>query len=298
MSGTNVVDHARVVPAEAEQAMSQKGYYLFPQVLTKDEIQSLRASSQRYFKRAGRRFPGGGKKVANAAVEVPEVNWLFLHDKVLDCFRRALGTDSIMFTSHADVQKDILGGWHKDDGTSDGNSTDSGYFSTFAYDADDCRVYKMGVYLQDHDANAGGLFVREGSHRSKSYTDGREIYLGGRAGDVVLFDVRITHTGEKKTRLQKRLFPTTAGRLRRMINKAASRLRAGYRAALGRERICIFFTFGICNHYTIEFAKSNMLRQIRLQPSTSPVLPDGFRNCCEAKGIELAETHFLNEIAH
>ncbi len=39
----------------------------------------------------------------NAAVEVPDINWLFYHPKILAVMRKLLGQEEIMFTSHCDL---------------------------------------------------------------------------------------------------------------------------------------------------------------------------------------------------
>jgi hypothetical protein len=235
---------------------------------------------------------GGGQKQANAAVEVPAIQWLYFHPNVLSCFRQALGTDSIMFTSHADVQKDILGGWHKDDGTDAAAPDMTGYFSKFAYGIDDCKVYKMGIYLQDHQNDAAGLSVREGSHRTKSWSEGPVRYTGGPAGSVVVFDVRITHTGQLRTRLQRKLIDLASYLPKQYFEPAFAKARRSYRAAVGRERIAMFFTFGMPNEHTIEFATSNMRRQLKLEPGTNPKLPPNVRQAFESNHVLLAEDHF------
>ena len=268
----------------------EKGYYVFENVLTNEEIDRLRQASREFFKSHGRAELGGGSKQANAAVEVPAIEWLFYHPRILQCFREALDTNTIMFTSHADVQKDRLGGWHKDDGTNPAQPDNLGYFSRFAYDADDCRVYKMGIYLQDHDHDNAGLWVREGSHRMKSVDDGRLVYTATKAGSVIVFDVRISHTGHLPSRMQAKLrnmsrsLPGGA-----VIDFAVRKTRLTYRRAIGRERMAIFFTFGIPNDYTLEFSRNNMLRQIRLTPGTDPKLPASLRQALERENVLLAE---------
>ena len=144
------------------------------------------------------------------------------------CFRQALGTDKIMFTSHADMQRNRLTGWHKDDGTKENNPAEKGYFSEFAYDSDECKVYKAGVYLEDHDRDEAGLWVREGSHRMQSYKDGEVRYTGARAGSIVIFDVRVTHAGESSNRVLTRLFNTPS------LAPATAKARRMYLSLIGR----------------------------------------------------------------
>jgi hypothetical protein len=190
------------------------------------------------------------------------------------------------------VQKDVLGGWHKDDGTEEASPANTGYFSRHTYDLDDCKVYKMGVYLQDHDHDKTGLWVREGSHRLASFRAGEVQYTNMRAGDVIVFDVRITHSGQFKSLLERKLLVLSKHVPQRFFDWSFATARTAYRALRSRERIALFFTFGLPNQHTIEFARSNMRRQLRLTPGTSPRLPSAIRKAFESRGVVLAEDHF------
>jgi hypothetical protein len=277
---------------QASVSLEKDGFFVFNDVFSNEELGGLRRAAEEHFKRAGRRLPGGGLKQANAAVEIPAIEWLFHHPRVLHCFREALGTDSIMFTSHADLQKDVPGGWHKDDGTSESSPDSPGYFSKFAYDADDCKVYKMAVYLESHDHDHAGLWVRDGSHRVKSYERGTPHYLGPRAGGVIIFDVRITHSGQFKSKLYRAMLKLGRFLPARVADPAFTKTRAFVRAVTNRQRIAYFFTFGVPNAYTIEFARNNILRQLSLTPGTNMRLPKNLKNELERAGVLLAEDHF------
>jgi ribosomal protein L16/L10AE len=276
------------------QEIEEKGYVIFRNVLTAKEIDAARDAANRYFAtHGGREVVGGGLKQANAAVEVPEVRWLYHHPAILRCFRQALGQDEIMFTQHSDVQKDILNGWHKDDGTDPARPQDPGYFQRFTYDLDDCKVYKAGVYFQDHEKDKNGLWVREGSHRIAGNDDGPVHYTGTKKGDVIIFDVRITHSGQFKSKLQRALIRASEKLpAKALVERGLAESRRTLRKLLGRERVASFFTFGLPNQHTIEFARANMRRQIMLTPGTSPRLPEGLRKEFERVGVKTAEPYF------
>jgi hypothetical protein len=279
-----------------QKHVSTLGYVVFRNVLTPEETNRLRQAGQRHFKRHGRPVLGGGMKQSNAVVEIPEMSWLFYHPAILRSFRQALGTDAIMFTNHSDLQKDVLNGWHKDDGTDGRDPNQVGYFPRFAYDADDCRVYKAGVYLEDHHLDHCGLWVREGSHLVKDHGIGAPVYTAPRCGDVVIFDVRVTHSGQFKTFLQRQVIKIAGYAPKpEAVERAFTRARRAYRTILGRERMASFFTFGLSNALTIEFAKSNMSRQIADTPGTNPFLPANIRREFEKAGVALAEDHFKSD---
>jgi hypothetical protein len=137
-----------------------------------------------------------------------------------------------------------------------------------------------------------GLSVREGSHHVKSHAEGQPFYTATPAGSVVLFDVRITHSGQFKTQLQRRLIQISDYLPKRYFDATFAKTRTAYRAALGRERVAIFFTFGLPNDHTVQFAISNMRRQVKLTPGTSPKLPANLRKAFEDNHVLLAEDHF------
>src|SRR5205807_85753 len=109
----------------------------------------------------------------------------------------------IMFTSHADLQKNVMGGWHKD--YDDSNRADFAEPSELSIvDCDDFAVYKFGLYLYDHQRDGGGLWVRDGSHRRKENV-GPIHDTAPRAGSIVVFDQRITHSGVPTSKWEGRL---------------------------------------------------------------------------------------------
>ncbi len=285
---SNVPQDYRPDANEASRSVTEKGFYVFPNVFSDAEIKTLRKAAAQHFRSGGgRSVESGGLKQVNAAVEVPSIGWLFSHPGLLACERKALGSDSIMYTNHASLQKNVFGGWHKDDGT-DGSAANYGYFTRFAYDQDDCRVLTTAIYLEDHDRDAAGLWVREGSHHTRSLDEGTVHYLGARAGSVVIFDVRITHSGEFKSNWQARL-----SRHVRLpyFDAVFAGIRKAYRSVVGRDRHGIFFTFGLPNEYTINFAKYAMVKQLSFVQGSQPRLPTAVRKPLDAANVQLAEDH-------
>ena len=78
--------------------------------------------------------------------------------------KKLIGGD-VIFTSHCDAHLGkFTDDWHKDDGTGKGDES-NGYFGERTYGNDDCNVYKVAIYFQDHLRNTGGFSVIEGSHK-------------------------------------------------------------------------------------------------------------------------------------
>jgi hypothetical protein len=67
-------------------------------------------------------------------------------------------------------------------------------------------VYKIAFYLQDQDENSPAtLKVRPRSHLRGLVKSMPEKGLGGRAGDAIIFDVRIEHAGQMPTLVDRSL---------------------------------------------------------------------------------------------
>lgn len=174
---------------DAATRLREEGYVLVPGLFSLQEIEQFGAVCRTHFQHAG--VPSGlGQTQPNAAIHVDGLTSLFSSPKVVGVFRALCGDDRLAFTGHCDIHKNMLSGWHKDSGESYG-----GYFRGDYFDADECRVYKIAVYLQDHIDDANGLTVRPGSHRKSGTTSGTPIDLKMHAGDAIVFDVRLTHQG-------------------------------------------------------------------------------------------------------
>lgn len=234
------------VPSVRERVL-RDGYATFSGVLTPEEVQKVRAAVVRFFDGAGRLYDFG-KTQPDAFARVPEIRWLITHPKILAAVRQAAGRDDIQFTFHSDCHMNMLSGWHTDTGA---------YFKTEEVAPEDFQVYKVGIYLQDHVENGQGLTVSEGSHVAPNRRlDDRIKPLHTRAGDIIVFDVRVWHVGDEK-----RLFEKVFGKV---APSEAVKYKAGFlfRRLTGRqEKVSVFFTYGVPNRHTLEFSRRNMARQ-------------------------------------
>jgi hypothetical protein len=276
------------------QEIESQGYCLVKNILSKDEIEGLRQIVSQHFEQDG--LPAnGGLTQSNAAVAVPELMDVFYHPKILTLMRQLLHQEQIMFTSHCDIHSRTLGGWHKDDGMT---VMEGGYFGEATYDVENCRVYKVAIYLQDHHNNLGGLRVRRGSHRLAALDRGEEVYLQTKAGDILFFDARLTHTGQTEVVPIPWLIKPI-GILRRIIHKVCKVEFTGidtlFRNIYDRiagDRLSIFFTFGSPNEWTIKFAQNNMRRQLSQFPNAPIYLSESLRQNLLNRDFMLAEDYF------
>jgi hypothetical protein len=266
------------------QRIETDGYAIVRDVFDKDEVAKLRKVLSEHFSRRGNRHNLGWTQ-PNAAIEVPGISWLYSLPKVVNLFRRALRIDDVVFTLHCDIHHSPLSGWHKDEGR-------GAYFTGDYFNAEDCKVYKMAVYLQDHFKTGDGLTIRRGSHRTSSYEAGEEISLDTRAGDVILFDVRITHVGQRADPIERQLMRVnrklTGGNKNRNDIWLLTQLRRLYCLARGkRDRLSVFFTFGYPNHFTDTFSRTNMKRQHDQNRNAARAVPVPLKEAFDQAGVRI-----------
>lgn len=276
------------------QQIKKDGFVLIRNLLSQDEIKQLRQKVKDYFNKKGVNL-NKGLTQPNAAVEFPEIASIFYHPKILQVMSQLLGEQQIMFTSHCDVHCKTLSGWHKDDGMT---VMDGGYFGDPAYKKEDCCVYKVAIYLQDHINNNAGLTVRKGSHKFPEVHKGEEVYLKTKAGDVVIFDVRLTHTGQRDA-IPIRSLKRTVNLGQKVLNKLkiadysqSNQLFKRIYDSISGERLSIFFTYGLDNEYTKNFAINNMKRQIQQNKNANIFLSPSAREQFKKHNILLAEDYF------
>lgn len=236
--------------------LTEGGFTVGRNVLTTEEVSTLRSQIARRLRRGGDPF-ALGSTMANGAVEVPEIRWLFSHPAIADFVVGIVDPGPPTFTYHCDIHMNPKGIWHRDsgDGTMPG-----GYFGRPIFDVPGCPVVKLVVYCQEHVTNDGGLRVRHGSHRTAENSGDIEV-LRTNVGDVVAFDVRIAHRGDPATNVD-RLFKTASRRLPAGVARPLGRAIRRAELTLQRrpDRLAAFFSYGSAGELTNRFAAANMCR--------------------------------------
>ncbi|MDJ0660798.1 MAG: phytanoyl-CoA dioxygenase family protein [Crocosphaera sp.] len=283
-----------IVSQKITQKICDDGFVLIENILSIHELKRIRQLIKNHFRHHGV-VANSGLTQPNAAVEVPEINWLFYHPKILAVMGQLLGQEQIMFTSHCDVHCRTLSAWHKDDGM---KVMEGGYFGFPAYDQEDCKVYKVALYLQDHDRNKAGLTVRKGSHKLSDINQGEEVYLKTKGGDAIIFDVRLTHTGQQDIYPVEFLEKPNAV-IKKGLNKVLKissqtteqYLKKIYDGLFG-DRLSIFFTYGLPNEYTKNFAINNMKRQLEQNKNSNLFMSEETKQKFLENNVVLAEEYF------
>jgi hypothetical protein len=273
------------------QALDDDGIFVVRNALSQAEIGELRDILLRHLPRRGLRF-SLGKTQPNAAEKVPELAFIFTHPRVLAVVKQVLGETDVVFTGHCDIHMNMLSGWHKDSG----ETVPGGYFTGPYMTSADCRVFKVAIYLQDT-GRRDGFTARLGSHRETDLSVGEEVSAQSRIGDIVVFDVRISHTGQLPDPVEKGLkglnLALNRGKRDREDLAWVSRAKALYWKLIGRrDRLSVFFTYGAHNTFTYEFAKANMSRQARQGAaggSGGSLLPPKLSEALESEGVKLSD---------
>ncbi|CAB4323191.1 MAG: hypothetical protein F2520_04665 [Actinobacteria bacterium] len=276
--------------------LDESGFAVVPSVLDPDEVARLRGTLTTHFGERGSAFNLGWTQ-PNAAIECPDISWVFSHPKVLETYRDAYGSNDLLFTGHCDIHQDSFSAWHKDTGSGDC------YFDEDCF-VEECRVIKMAIYLQDHFDEAG-LTVAPGSHRSRQWgssEDGARS-IASRAGDAVLFDVRIDHRGRRPSSTE-RIMHTTGMSVSKIIRRVTRSTHApGEPAALSRiaehlprtTRQSVFFTIALDDRFGEQFARNNMSRQRRQY--ADPIgdsYPDGLAERMGEAGVAVFQPDLPN----
>ena len=256
-----------VLNSEITDQVASQGFAISRSRLDPGEVHSARSLISTHFK-AGKGVTMEGAVVQPAAAHlVPGLAWLYAHPQIIDLAQSALGTSNIVFTGHSDAHQGFTLGWHKDSGSKATGNELSGYFneSPETLFQSDPEVVKIGIYLQDSTSH-NCLRVDPGSHLRPSIlaVSSKEVIM--QAGDLVVFDVRITHAGAKQ--------PEPDSPVMKIL----------------RDRVSAFVSFGKPGRRTEEFSRTNMERQRRQLdlPEGEPVPTDaGHAALLASRGVTM-----------
>lgn len=205
----------------AKDDFQRDGYVLVPGALSADEVGRLRAFCTHLFASP----PTEKSDLQNIRADIfcrqPEASWLLATPKVVATLREVFGPDFVYLPDLA-VHDSYYGKkWHKDTTNAEIDGHDF-------HRAPDFRMAIIAIYLQDNGDFGGGLNVIPGTHMKKdqfvrfhtrtkwsfwrkvryrlaSYGllpheenpvitgDGTPVVLPTKAGDAVIFDLRISH---------------------------------------------------------------------------------------------------------
>lgn len=201
------------------------GFAVIPGVFTRDEIRAMREA-------ACRTRDYRGDLLSN-----PLLRHVILDERLLNVARAILDDVPVYFGDSSCLFGEQERGYHKDNA------------DRFDPRAPDWRsqytLIRFGLYLQDHARHSGGLYVRARSHTLVSSREGRSLYVRTKPGDLVVWNLRTTHSGNG---LLLRWLPRLT-----VPPYIADRLPRGLFAGSECERIALFATFGIDDHHLVRY---------------------------------------------
>jgi hypothetical protein len=223
------------------ETLAANGYAHVPGIFNRSEVEALRAIAYDYCYGDVRKalpLQYGGYSVP-AFLDIPEftaAKWLPDDPRLHQLLRATFNGTGYRFASHNDVGCDFVGVWHKD--ILRGNVAKYQECDIWSPDetGEKHEIYKVMFYLQDHDFDEQAIKFIPGSHsiRGTPWEKGY-VALHPRMGDTVIFDQRISHSGNVYYN------PFSAGRLFMQVG------------------------FGRRNRFTDEFEKGTIQRQQTLQ---------------------------------
>ena len=265
---------------DSKKIFDKYGFVIYKDVLDKNFLKKFRKNVTDDLRKFGKHqgFNKTALKQPNAAVLMPCLKDILSHPQIINKLKNFI-SDKIVFTFHAEAHLGMLSDWHKDDGTLGGKS--KGYFGEWTYGNSEVQVYRVALYLQDHLKNSAGLSVVPGSHkRSPNENSGEPITLNTNLGDIIIFDPRLTHSGQKD------VIPLNWNRKNYWVKKILNILRKVpflgkilstfikiiYNRIYG-EKASVFFAYGANNKWTWRYSSSHMNRQIAYTNINKTELP-------------------------
>jgi hypothetical protein len=251
--------------SDAHESLVTAGYAVVPNVLRVDEVLELRDIIQLHLKgNKGGVASSFGKVEPLGVLAIPGLRKLIADRRIMDRVRDLLSTPDPEFLLHCDAHYGDRSTWHKDTGE---GIVPNGYFGHPVYDYEECLVVKLAIYCEDHIDDDHGLHVKPGSHHSSDLETGSEVAVNTRVGDLVAFDVRITHMGDREN-FRHRAMNGVRLRLPPALRGPVGGFFSATDAALSREteRTSLFFSFaakGVQSELTKRFARSNWERACR-----------------------------------
>jgi len=162
-------------------------------------------------------------------LSVPALRAVLLDDRLLALVRSLIGSELMYFGDSSVSVGAAFPGFHKDNP------------DKFDPRAPDWQgrypLVRFGIYTQSHKGRPDGLDLRRGSHEVCSDTFGEHVYADTEPGDVVIWNLRTSHSGGAISVMGRPIDPGTfAARVLRKLPVLCDRQ--------PEKRLALFGTFG------------------------------------------------------
>ena len=282
----------------SREQLLENGFWHMKGGLKAETIEKIRQLGQVHSTISGVKKHGGIRQ-PHAFKLAPFICEVFSSGVLKEYISKAINTTDWYITNHADLHTNALSGWHKDDGMSYGNG---GYFKEKLYHVNDPNVFKAAIYLQDHHDFEDGLKIIPGSHRTEKIQSGKEQHMSVNQGDVIIFDTRLSHTGQinpipkaisqRAQKIIQRIEPDIKEiKKKEIANQTKTQELLNLFRKHAGTRQSVFFTFAADSKHSTTFAIENMKRQLVELPSVhqSAFLPPRVKDTLKEYDINLID---------
>lgn len=233
-----------------KQKFDEDGYALFQNIFTEEEVDNMRKLVYEQYEIDKKKeltfnmphLPTKANYAKGDLLSKEKLHAILLDDRILNIARKILNSNDIVYFGDSSYQIGVgVRGFHRDciDRTDlEGPDWKSEY-----------NLIRIGIYLQNHKEYSGGLKVKKGSHLKAS---GKSIFIDNEKGDVVVWSLKIIHSGNA---VRLKAFPNIS------INKGEGRIPAFLKKDQETERISMFMTFGLNGFHLDRFIKEYELKR-------------------------------------
>ena len=236
----------------------------------------------------------GIKSFRGDLLTYPELRDLVFDNRLLNLVRQVLDSDKLVYCGDSNVTAGSRG-FHKDNvDRDDPNGPD---WTTGRY-----TVVRVGIYLQDHSVNSGGLNVIRGSHERVDTSGLENVYLRTRVGDAAIWSLRTTHSGSgymhrfnpglaippdwldsRESQIPKRkIVKRYLARGQRLIRKLQIR-------PASEGRVACFMSFGVGDHHQQRFIDCLKSRQYAIDLWNASEYDDDVLRRAKEVGLEVLD---------
>lgn len=179
------------------------------------------------------------------------------------------------------VDKRISHGFHKDSPDKDDPNSPSfqGEYS----------VLRFGIYLQDHISKSQGLIIRSGSHKYANTTSGKKVIVPIEEGDVVVWYLTTTHSGNAKRIKYLKNFVLADDGVSRLQHFLYYRIPSFLIMPNPTDRISIFFTLGKKDHHLERYIQYLKGRDYAVNTWVNSFWDSKTKNLSKEKNIDLLD---------
>lgn len=179
-----------------ENKLTEDGYIIVKDVFSDQEIDHIRGICSEYlFSGNGFQTDGGLSKpdwVSDNSLE--PVKKLIFSKKIEKLIEKDI-LQEVEFLGHCDLQVNRSVGWHKDRLNNEARRFEKTN-PWVKIQGETMKIYKAFIYLQDHENNDDCLRVILGSHKLEDVSSGQIQQIRMRKNDVLIVDVRMTHSAK------------------------------------------------------------------------------------------------------